>query len=148
MILIEIPESLPISLDPTLIEQAAIAGLLAGSAPASADLTIVLTNDAQLHQLNLQFLEIDAPTDVLSFPSGDIDPDTDQPYLGDILISYERARAQALTHSLQDELRLLVVHGVLHLLGHDHADPTEKATMWQLQREALSYLGWDGVMPD
>jgi probable rRNA maturation factor len=148
MILIELSESLPTSLDPTFIEQAAAAALQAAGASAIADITIVLTNDAQLHQLNLQFLGIDAPTDVLSFPAGEVDPDTDRPYLGDVLISIERAQAQALTQSLQDELRLLVVHGVLHLLGHDHADPAEKAAMWQLQREALCNLGCEGVMPD
>src|SRR3972149_4605781 len=110
MILIEMPETLPISLEPAFIEEAARAALQAGGAPVSADLTIVLTNDAQLHQLNQQFLGIDAPTDVLSFPAGEVDPDTARPSLGDLVISIERAQAQARHHPLEDELRLLVVH--------------------------------------
>jgi probable rRNA maturation factor len=148
MILIEIPETLPISIDPVLIEKAAQATLQAGGAPISADLTIVLSDDAQLHQLNLQFLGLDTSTDVLSFPGGDVDPDTDRPYLGDVIISADRAQAQALNHSLEDELRLLVVHGVLHLLGHDHAEQAGKEAMWGIQREVLRHLGCESIMPD
>jgi probable rRNA maturation factor len=148
MILIEIPETLPISLDPAFIQEAARAALESGSTPISADLTIVLTNNAQLQQLNKQFLGLGTPTDVLSFPAGEVDPDTDRPYLGDVLISVERAQAQALTHPLEDELRLLVVHGVLHLLGHDHAEETEKALMWRIQREVLYSLGCESIMPE
>jgi probable rRNA maturation factor len=148
MILIEIPETLPISIDPAFIEEAARASLQAGGTHHSADMTIVLTDDAQLHQLNLQFLGLDTPTDVLSFPTGAVDPDTDRPYLGDVIISVERAQAQALDHSLEDELRLLVVHGVLHLLGQDHAEQAEKETMWRIQREVLHNLGCADIMPD
>jgi probable rRNA maturation factor len=148
MILIEIPETLPISLSPTVVEEAAGAALRVGSAPSNADLTIVLTNDAQIMQLNRQFLGLDSPTDVLSFPAGEVDPDTDRPYLGDVIISVQRAHAQALDHSLEDELRLLVVHGVLHLLGHDHAEASEKESMWDAQREVLRQLGCEDIMPD
>jgi probable rRNA maturation factor len=148
MILIEIPETLPISIDPAFIEEAARASLQAGGGPPSADLTIVFTDDAQLHQLNLQFLGLDTPTDVLSFPAGEVDPDTDRPYLGDVIVSVERAQAQALNHPLEDELRLLVVHGVLHLLGHDHAERAEKEAMWRIQREVLHTLGCEDIMPN
>lgn len=148
MILIEIPETLPFTLEPSLIEQAAQITLQAAEAPSDADLTVVLTHDAQIHQLNQRFLGIDAPTDVLSFPAGEVDPDTNRPYLGDVIISVERARAQSLTHPLEDELRLLVVHGVLHLLGHDHAEQAEKAAMWDIQRQVLRSLGCEGVMPE
>ena len=148
MIRIEIPETLPISIDPAFIEEAARASLQAGGAPLSADLTIVLADNPQLHQLNLQFLGIDAPTDVLSFPAGEVDPDTDRPYLGDVIISVERAQAQTLDHPLEDELRLLVVHGVLHLLGHDHAEQAEKEAMWRIQREVLRQLGCERIMPE
>ncbi len=148
MILIEIPETLPISLEPSLIEQAATAALKIGGAPVNADMTIVLTTDQHIQQLNLQFLGIDAPTDVLAFPAGDVDPDTDRPYLGDVLISVQRAQAQALDHPLDDELRLLVVHGVLHLMGHDHADEAQKAAMWDVQRMILSDLGCLYMMPE
>ncbi len=148
MILIEIPETLPFTLEPSLIEQAAKITMQAAGAPTNADLTIVLTHDSQLQQLNEQFLGIDAPTDVLSFPAGEVDPDTNRPYLGDVIISVERAQAQSLTHPLEDELRLLVVHGVLHLLGHDHTDQAQKAAMWDIQREVLRSLGCEGVMPE
>jgi probable rRNA maturation factor len=148
MILIEIPETLPISLTPAVVEGAAETALRAGNAPTNADLTIVLTNDAQIKQLNRQFLGFDSPTDVLSFPAGEVDPDTDRPYLGDVIISVQRAHAQAIDHSLEDELRLLVVHGVLHLLGHDHAEASEKEIMWGVQREVLRLLGCEQIMPD
>lgn len=107
-----------------------------------ADMTIVLTDDAQIHELNRQYLGIDSPTDVLSFPSGDIDPDSGNLYLGDVIISYPRAldQAQSAGHSLQSELRLLTVHGVLHLLGHDHAEDVDKTRMWASQDTILLRL--------
>ncbi len=148
MILIEIPEALPKPIEPAFLEAAAQATLRAANAPAHADLTIVLADDAQLHQLNQQFLGIDAPTDVLSFPAGDVDPDTDRPYLGDIIISIERAQAQASDHLLEDELRLLVVHGVLHLLGYDHAEQADKLKMWGIQRDVLRQLGCEAIAPE
>lgn len=110
---------------------------------ASVDMSIVLTDDAQLHELNREYLGIDAPTDVLSFPASESDPETGTPYLGDILISIPRAKqqAEAAGHSVEDEVQLLVVHGTLHLLGHDHATAQEKARMWQAQAEVMSSLG-------
>jgi probable rRNA maturation factor len=114
---------------------------------ASADMTIVLTDDAQLHELNREYLGVDAPTDVLSFPASESDPETGTPYLGDILISIPRAKqqAEAAGHSVEDEVQLLVVHGTLHLLGHDHAEATEKARMWKAQAEVMSALGLSHV---
>jgi probable rRNA maturation factor len=102
-----------------------------------------LTDDARLHELNRDYLGIDAPTDVLSFPASETDPDTGARYIGDILISIPRARAQAQAagHPLESEVQLLVVHGVLHLLGHDHARAKEKAQMWQVQAGILERLG-------
>ncbi len=109
----------------------------------SADLTIVLTDDTQLHELNRDYLGVDAPTDVLSFPADEEDPETGVPYLGDILISIPRAKQQAKAagHPLEAEVQLLVVHGTLHLLGHDHAEEDEKARMWKAQAEVMSKLG-------
>jgi probable rRNA maturation factor len=107
------------------------------------ELTIRLTGDDQLRQLNLEYLGVDAPTDVLAFPADYVDPDTETAYLGDILISLDRARLQAETagHSTDAELELLVVHGVLHLLGYDHSEPDEKSKMWATQSEILARLG-------
>ena len=109
----------------------------------SADLTIVLTDDAQLHELNRDYLGVDAPTDVLSFPADEEDPETGVRYLGDILISIPRAKqqAEAAGHAIEAEVQLLVVHGTLHLLGHDHAKAREKARMWKAQAEVMSKLG-------
>jgi len=108
-----------------------------------SELSIVLTDDARLQQLNRDYLGIDAPTDVLSFPASETDPETGACYIGDILISIPRAQAQAVTagHPLESEVQLLVVHGVLHLLGHDHAQAEEKALMWKAQAEILEHLG-------
>ena len=76
----------------------------------------LVTGDAELKSLNARFRGKDAPTDVLSFPSGDKDP------IGDIAISLGRARAQARErrHSIENEVCILMLHGVLHLLGMDH----------------------------
>jgi probable rRNA maturation factor len=124
-----------------LLERAALATLL--QIGFHGDATLVLTDDEQLRTLNAQYLGVDAPTDVLSFPSGEIDPDTGELYLGDVIISLPRAALQAATggHSVEDELALLVVHGMLHLLGHDHADADDKALMWSRQAEILEKLG-------
>ena len=127
----------------TLLERAARFALELQPDSADADITIVLTDDRQLHELNRDFLGVDAPTDVLSFPSFEEDPETGASYLGDILISIPRAAQQALAggHPLEAEVQLLVVHGVLHLLGHDHAEAEEKALMWNEQAKVLERLG-------
>ena len=133
----EIPFSEP------LLERAANAVLEHASQPLGAELSIVLTDDAHLHELNRDYLGVDAPTDVLSFPASETDPETGARYLGDILISIPRAQAQAdaAGHPLDSEVQLLVVHGVLHLLGYDHDAAQEKARMWKAQAEILEGLG-------
>lgn len=110
---------------------------------ANADITIVLTDDRQLHELNLDYLGVDAPTDVLSFPASEMDPETGTAYLGDIILSIPRAIAQAQAggHPVEAEAQLLVVHGTLHLLGYDHATEEEKAVMWGEQAKVLEKLG-------
>jgi probable rRNA maturation factor len=110
---------------------------------AHADMTIVLTDDRQLHELNLDYLNVDAPTDVLSFPAGEVDPETETLYLGDIAISIPRAAQQAQNggHPVEAEAQLLVVHGTLHLLGYDHSTDEEKAVMWAEQAKVLERLG-------
>lgn len=143
MIFIEKIENLLPDIPDDLAEKAAGAALRHQSAPDNADLTIVLTDDAQLHKLNHDYLSVDAPTDVLSFPSDQTDPQSGSRYLGDILISVPHAALQAAAagHPVEAEVQLLVVHGILHLLGHDHAEADEKARMWQAQSEILSQLG-------
>jgi len=129
--------------DEGLLLKAAEESLRYAGASDEAELTIVIADDLHLQQLNRQFLGIDAPTDVLSFPAGEIDPESGRPYLGDVLISYPRAQAQAQAdgHPVSDELLLLVVHGILHLLGYNHADRPGRAEMWDAQGVILSRLG-------
>ncbi len=126
-----------------LLEAAARATLEHEAESLEADLSIILADDARLHELNLNYLGVDAPTDVLSFPASETDPETGARYLGDILISVPRAQEQAdaAGHPLEAEVQLLVVHGVLHLLGHDHARAREKKRMWKAQAEILEGLG-------
>jgi probable rRNA maturation factor len=125
-----------------LLEKTARAALDLAAAP-DADLTLVLTGDEEIRALNRDFLAADTPTDVLSFPADEPDPETGRRYLGDVVISLPRAAAQAAArgHAVEAEVQLLVVHGVLHLLGHDHADEDGKRRMWAVQAEILASLG-------
>ena len=127
----------------SLIERAVNAALTHQKESLDINLSVVLTDNRRLHKLNRDYLGIDAPTDVLSFPASEPDPETGARYIGDILISvpYAAKGAKTAGHPLESELQLLVVHGVLHLLGHDHARPKEKAKMWKAQHEILTQLG-------
>jgi probable rRNA maturation factor len=126
-----------------LLERAAYAALEHEDESREAELSIVLTDNEHMQELNLNYLGIDAPTDVLSFPASETDPESGVRYIGDILISIPRAQSQAdaAGHPIELEVQLLVVHGVLHLLGHDHAEPVEKDRMWKAQLEILNSLG-------
>jgi probable rRNA maturation factor len=142
---IEVNPSLQTDLAPGVLERAALVVLAHQS--VDGDLTIVMTDDAQLRELNRYYLDIDAPTDVLSFPASETDPETARRYLGDILISIPRAaeQARAAGHTLEAEAQLLTAHGTLHLLGYDHAEAEEKARMWKAQAEVLERLGLSGI---
>ncbi len=151
MITLEISEGYRSQVDSHLITEAAKTTLRYQAASVDSEMTIVITDDEQLRRLNREFRDADTPTDVLSFPADFTDPESDAPYLGDILISYPRANQQAAAggHSTIAELQLLVTHGVLHLLGHDHADPVEKTEMWAAQEEVLRQLGLENLdIPD
>ena len=151
MINILIEEPYSDLLDPDLLEQAAQAALDFNSAEDGIEISVVVDSDERLRSLNKQFLGIDAPTDVLSFPANEFDPDTNLRYIGDIILSCPKAQSQALEAgvSLAEEAQLLVVHGVLHLLGHDHGDEESKAIMWSAQKAILASLGIDmRQMPD
>ncbi|WP_203139089.1 rRNA maturation RNase YbeY [Microbacterium sp. JZ31] len=110
-----------------------------------ADVAIVLVDEGAMEQLHLQWMDEPGPTDVLSFPMDELRPGTeDQPtppgLLGDIVLCPQVAESQAETagHSTMDELILLTTHGLLHLLGYDHAEPEEEREMFGLQRELIS----------
>ena len=106
--------------------------------------TLVITGDEDIRRLNRNFLGQDVPTDVLAFSAQEeagafvAAPEAGS-YLGDVIVSYPRALAQAgeVGHSVEQELELLIVHGILHLLGYDHADEDEKAAMWARQDAIL-----------
>ncbi len=107
--------------------------------PDEVDVSIVIENDKKLKELNRNYLGIDAATDVLSFALDEKDPESGRLYLGDVIISFPRVQAQSelAGHSVMDELDLLAVHGVLHLLGYDHAEPPAKERMWNAQAQIL-----------
>jgi probable rRNA maturation factor len=140
---------------PVDVERLALAAttvLTAQSAAPGSGLTIVITNDQAVADLNQRYRGMDSPTDVLSFPA-DIPPFdlTDEPvYLGDLVIAYPYALAQAEreTHDPGDNLALLVIHGTLHLLGFDHNSAEHRSEMWAAQDTALRALGISpGIVP-
>ena len=150
------------------LARAVTAALHAAGAPAPASIGLILSDDAELAGLNATHMGKDGPTDVLSFPllppaafSSDHGqqrraatapafalPPGRRPHLGDIVVSVERAAEQAETGqgghtgdvrwSPADELRLLVIHGTLHVCGWDHAEPEEETAMRTLERRLLA----------
>lgn len=149
MINIEIIHPYINEVDVAQVERAALTTLNHQGISQDASLTILITEDTQLHQLNLKYLNVDAPTDVLSFPAGFTDPESNAIYLGDILISFPQAQIQAAAagHPVESEINLLVVHAVLHLLGHDHLEAADKSIMWSAQAQILAQLGSPGINP-
>ena len=116
------------------------------------EVSVMLVSDRRIHMLNIETRGIDRATDVLSFPllqdgiptADDIDPETGRIPLGDIVISLDRAHAQAIEygHSFERELAFLCVHSVLHLLGYDHEGGGEdERIMFDCQREILDGMG-------
>ena len=115
-----------------------------------AELSVLLVDSEYMAELNHRWMGADGPTDVLAFPmdEGSIDhgpgesPGGEPALLGDIVLAPAVAATQAVTagHTAADELHLLTVHGVLHLLGYDHAEPDEEREMFGLQTRLLS--GW------
>jgi len=111
-----------------------------------ASVSLVLTDDARIRVLNRDFLETDHPTDVLSFPlaePGDLADRGRDLFLGEIYISVETARAQARAarRPFPREVAHLVIHGLLHLIGHDHASPAERRRMRAVESRLLRELG-------
>ncbi|QDG67163.1 MULTISPECIES: rRNA maturation RNase YbeY [unclassified Pseudarthrobacter] len=110
-----------------------------------AELSILLVDEPAMEKLHIELMDEPGSTDVLSVPMDELTPGTpDRPtpqgMLGDIAVCPQVAQVQAVTagHSLQDEMLLLTTHGILHLLGYDHAEPEEKEEMFGLQRQLLS----------
>jgi probable rRNA maturation factor len=104
-----------------------------------------LTNDAEIQKLNATYRDVDAPTDVLAFAMREgTDGDLNSEILGDVVISIQTAERQAeeYGHSVEAELSLLVIHGILHLLGYDHAEKDEAQIMQEKQKEIIYLLGY------
>lgn len=106
------------------------------------EITLQVTDDSTIKQFNLQYRGVDEVTDVLSFENTFTDPESGETYLGDILISYETATRQASTRGLEmmAEIEMLLVHGILHLAGMDHASRSEWEEMSSLQDAILKDL--------
>jgi probable rRNA maturation factor len=109
-----------------------------------AELSVILVDEAAMEQLHVQWMDEPGPTDVLSFPMDELRPGSDEEesppgLLGDVVLCPQVATKQAETagHTTQEELLLLTTHGILHLLGYDHAEPDEEKEMFALQRRLL-----------
>ncbi len=145
------------------LQNAALAALDAALPDRNCQLTLALCDDSTIRDLNSDYRGESKVTDVLAFSSahsgpwqGEDDPHSSPsppdakfptppdapPYLGDVIVCLPQARRQAddAGHPLKNEIALLIIHGVLHLLGHDHYEKEEKALMWSLQNQALSTL--------
>ncbi|OJX41444.1 MAG: rRNA maturation RNase YbeY [Chloroflexi bacterium 44-23] len=108
----------------------------------NAEVSLSFINEAKISKLYKQYFGYAHVTDVLSFPSGEINPENGHIYLGDILIAYPFVVKQAKTlgNELSDELSLLIIHGLLHLLGFDHDTKEKNDEMWALQKEIMKAL--------
>ncbi|WP_216378075.1 rRNA maturation RNase YbeY [Arcanobacterium phocae] len=109
-----------------------------------ADLSIVMIDEEAMSALHVEWMDLEGPTDVMSFPMDELRPTPlgEEPrpgMLGDIAICPQVAARQALAagHNTMEEILLLTTHGILHLLGYDHAEPEEKKEMFDLQRRLL-----------
>ncbi len=110
----------------------------------SAELSVLLTTDEEVRELNRTYRGIDRTTDVLSFPQHEGEgADPNDPLLGDVVISMDAVERQALEygHSLEREMAFLTVHGVLHLLGWDHQDPKDEERMMGKTEAILLGMG-------
>jgi probable rRNA maturation factor len=115
-----------------------------------AELCLRLVDEATITEYNQRWMGREGPTDVLSFPMDELRPARDgeveqEGILGDMLLcpQYATAQAPSFNRSPEDEMRLLTIHGILHLLGYDHAEPEEEREMFALQARLLAE--WHGV---
>ena len=153
-IAVQIDEQFRAQAQPEPLHRVALATLIHQRVEYPGELAVVVTGDEVLRELNCRHRGVDAPTDVLSFPDETRGPFVSAPglqrYLGDVIISFPRAETQAAEagHDVQAELQLLVVHGVLHLLGHDDQTEPERTAMWTAQATILQALDVAVHLPD
>lgn len=141
---VELTNESGVSIDEESLQRIALFGMSKMRVHKDADVAIVLVDEAAMEELHVQWMGESGPTDVLSFPMDELRPGTEggeesEGILGDIVLCPAVAVAQAQTagHSLMDELHLLTIHGLLHLLGFDHAIPEEEKEMFGLQAQIL-----------
>ena len=141
---VEVNNESGVSVDESEIVALARHVLTAMHVHPQAELSVVLVDEPAMEQLHVQWMDEPGPTDVLSFPMDELRPGTDdedsQPgLLGDVVVCPQVAAAQARTagHTTHEEMLLLTTHGILHLLGYDHAEPAEEKEMFELQRKLL-----------
>ena len=141
---IEINNESSIDVDESALQRLAGYALDIMHVHPDAELAIVLVDEAAMEQLHVQWMDEPGPTDVLSFPMDELRPGTEEEpspagLLGDVVLCPQVAQVQAETagHTLMDELLLLTTHGILHLLGFDHAEPAEEREMFGIQRDIL-----------
>lgn len=142
---IEVNNESVIAVDETALLRLATFALDLLHVHPDAELAILLVDEGTMEQLHLQWMDEPGPTDVLSFPMDELRPGSEESItpaglLGDIVLCPQVAIGQAETarHSTLDELLLLTAHGLLHLLGFDHAEPEEEKEMFGIQREILT----------
>ena len=106
------------------------------------EIGVLICSDGEIQRLNQYYRQVNSPTDVLSFESEEVIPELGSRYLGDIVVSYDTAfvQSQKLGHPVSNEILILLIHGLLHLLGFDHDNAKSKEIMWQKQYEALGVL--------
>ena len=129
-----------------LVKKAAAAALRAEGVDEPCEIGVTLTNDEGIHVINCEQRGVDRPTDVLSFPIDEMNYDTNRRFLGDMVLSLERAEAQGEEYGggYEHEVQYLTVHSVLHLLGYDHLDEgEEKAKMRAREKAIMKELGYD-----
>ncbi|MEP6478761.1 MAG: rRNA maturation RNase YbeY [Rhodoglobus sp.] len=141
---IEINNESSVKVDETALQRLAVYALDQLHVHPDADLSIILVDEAAMEQLHVQWMDEPGPTDVLSFPMDELRPGSEDAMtpaglLGDIVLCPQVAAGQAETagHSTLEELLLLTTHGLLHLLGFDHAEPEEEKEMFGIQRDIL-----------
>ena len=142
---IEIGNESGIAVDETVLLRLMEHNLAELNVSADADVAILLVDEGAMEALHVQWMDEPGPTDVLSFPMDELRPGTDDMptppgLLGDIVLCPQVAETQAVaaSHSTLDELILLTTHGLLHLLGFDHAEPDDEREMFGLQRELIT----------
>ncbi len=114
------------------------------------ELSVLITDDEGIREINRQFRNLDSATDVLSFPMGDRDPGTGRLLLGDMVLNRQRAEEQgtAFGHGPDHEISYLTVHSVLHMLGYDHMDDEEKRRMREREKAVMAVLEPDTCLEE